>query len=216
MVYAGCEALVLVSTFDLDDGFWGDGHVDGDENKNEDENKDDEVNMDAVITQYTEEELLQIAEEVNKHCGKYYSAVGRMQCENLCHNHLCCFYDSSGCVKDESILCGVYAGCEVLVHELGKGDNDVSDNIGNGEPDIISKQTSTSTNKRPPNDAKPPPPPPVRCISDEDDRIHTEVYSDDWTDDRYARCRKWEKKYKMAIMDYWNLYGIDSQYDGSR
>eukprot|EP01082_Thalassiosira_pseudonana_P009820 g9045.t1 g9045 contig34:724975-727441(-) len=58
-----------------------------------------------------------------------------------------------------------------------------------------------------------PPPPPIRCIHD--DGLDPEIYSDDWTDDRYDRCHRWEVKYGMTVADYWNTYGIGSDLDGS-
>lgn len=58
-----------------------------------------------------------------------------------------------------------------------------------------------------------PPPPPIRCIHD--DGLDPEIYSDDWTDDRYDRCHRWEVKYGMTVADYWNAYGIGSDLDGS-
>ena len=52
------------------------------------------------------------------------------------------------------------------------------------------------------NTVKPPPPPPIRCIPDGDDEIHTEVYSNDWNDDRYNHCKRWEIKHGMTIDQY--------------
>jgi len=40
--------------------------------------------------------------------------------------------------------------------------------------------------------------------------VHTEIYSDDWNDDRYDRCKRWEKKHGMTISEYWDMQGIDS------
>lgn len=51
-------------------------------------------------------------------------------------------------------------------------------------------------------------PPPIRCIPDGDDEIHTEIYSDDWNDDRYDRCKRWEKKHGMTITEYWDMKRI--------
>ena len=68
-------------------------------------------------------------------------------------------------------------------------------------PPIVATTTTTE---------KPPPPPPIRCIPQGDDEVNTEVYSDDWNDDQYDRCRRWEEKHEMTVSDYWDLYGIDS------
>jgi len=70
-------------------------------------------------------------------------------------------------------------------------------------PTIPAVQTSAAT-------GKPPPPPPIRCIPEGDDEVHTEIYSDDWNDDRYDRCKRWEKKHGMTISEYWDMQGIDS------
>jgi len=40
--------------------------------------------------------------------------------------------------------------------------------------------------------------------------VHTEIYSDDWNDDRYDRCKRWEKKHGLTISEYWDMQGIDS------
>jgi len=61
-----------------------------------------------------------------------------------------------------------------------------------------------------PATGKPPPPPPIRCIPEGDDEVHTEIYSDDWNDDRYDRCKRWEKKHSLTISEYWDMQGIDS------
>jgi hypothetical protein len=66
------------------------------------------------------------------------------------------------------------------------------------------EQTSTISS------VKPPPPPPIRCIPNGDDEVNIEIYSDDWNDDRFDRCERWENKHDMTIREYWNLYGIDS------
>lgn len=41
--------------------------------------------------------------------------------------------------------------------------------------------------------------------------MNTEVYTDDWNDDRYDRCKRWEKKHGMTVSEYWELHGIDSK-----
>ena len=73
------------------------------------------------------------------------------------------------------------------------------------KPQIIeTAQTSTSI-------SKPPPPPPIRCIPDGDDDFHTELYTDDWNDDRFDRCKRWENKHGMTVAEYWDMQGIDSK-----
>ena len=54
---------------------------------------------------------------------------------------------------------------------------------------------------------KPPPRPPIRCVPDGDDEINIEVFSDDWNDDRFDRCARWESKYNMTVTEYWDEYG---------
>jgi hypothetical protein len=54
---------------------------------------------------------------------------------------------------------------------------------------------------------KPPPRPPIRCVPDGDDEINIEVFSDDWNDDRFDRCARWESKYNMTVTEYWDVYG---------
>jgi len=73
------------------------------------------------ITNHTDEELLQIAQEVTQKCdvSNLKQMKGRQECQTLCHQHLCCFdedaTDGYNCAEDENKLCGVYAGCEALV-----------------------------------------------------------------------------------------------------
>ena len=55
------------------------------------------------------------------------------------------------------------------------------------------------------------PPPPIRCIPEGDDEVFAEVYQDDMTDDRYDRCKRWEKKHGMTVAAYWDGHGIDSE-----
>ena len=55
------------------------------------------------------------------------------------------------------------------------------------------------------------PPPPIRCIPEGDDEVFSEVYQDDLTDDRYDRCKRWEKKHGMTVAAYWDGHGIDSE-----
>jgi hypothetical protein len=65
----------------------------------------------------------------------------------------------------------------------------------------------SSTQQQQQSNTPPPRPPPARCIPDGDDTLHTETYSDDWNDDSYDRCKRWEMKYGMKITEYLDLYG---------
>ncbi|KAL7431795.1 hypothetical protein ACHAXM_002800 [Skeletonema potamos] len=65
------------------------------------------------------------------------------------------------------------------------------------------QQSNTS-----PVSSKPPRPPPSRCIPTGDDELHTELFTDDWNDDVYDRCKRWESKYGMKISVYLDLYGV--------
>ena len=67
--------------------------------------------------------FLEISEEVVSLCS--YSHLdtedGREKCQELCHDHMCCFVDEEerysryGCADDPKKMCAVYAGCESLV-----------------------------------------------------------------------------------------------------
>ena len=72
--------------------------------------------------QHTQQDLFQMAQSVDEHCHaeQLKSAHGRWECQQICHNHLCCFDTQPGdeaynCRNDDSMLCGVFAGCEVLI-----------------------------------------------------------------------------------------------------
>ena len=69
------------------------------------------------------------------------------------------------------------------------------------------QQQQQSNNNSMTINTPPPRPPPARCIPDGDDALHTETYSDDWNDDSYDRCKRWEMKYGMKITEYLDLYG---------
>ena len=71
---------------------------------------------------------------------------------------------------------------------------------------------STTNSKQSPATTAKVPPPPIRCIPEGDDEIHVEVYTDDWNDDRYDRCKRWENKHGMSVAEYWDMQGIDSDH----
>eukprot|EP00985_Skeletonema_marinoi_P007120 scaffold3120_cov219-Skeletonema_marinoi.AAC.3 len=76
----------------------------------------------------------------------------------------------------------------------------------------LPQQTQPATQQQQSNTnaavSKPPRPPPARCIPTGDDELHTELYNDDWNDDSYDRCKRWESKYGMKITQYLDLYGV--------
>ena len=69
---------------------------------------------------------------------------------------------------------------------------------------VTAQEQQSSTNL---TTSKKPRPPPARCISNGDDDFHTETYNDDWNDDSYDRCKRWESKYGMKISQYFDMYG---------
>jgi hypothetical protein len=81
------------------------------------------LTRDTPYSALTEEEKLAVAESVNEACSS--SAIeqpnGRYKCQQICHEHFCCFDDSTdgyNCQDDASKSCSVYAGCLVLIEDL--------------------------------------------------------------------------------------------------
>lgn len=64
-------------------------------------------------------DLFNIAKSVDDHCHseQLSTATGRWECQQICHDHFCCFDTEYSCHEDESKLCRIFAGCEVLVLE---------------------------------------------------------------------------------------------------
>ncbi len=70
-----------------------------------------------------------MAMSVDEHChlGQLKTAMGRWECQKICHDHFCCFdvEDQGGGAKDSvqshnyrkdpKKLCLIFAGCEALV-----------------------------------------------------------------------------------------------------
>ncbi|KAL3782827.1 hypothetical protein ACHAW5_000099 [Stephanodiscus triporus] len=257
-------------------------------------------NADGTFTNgnFTTEELLQMKDNVQQRCGDYQTQIGRLHCEKVCKNYLCCFAED-GCQATSAEVCEVYDMCKVLAipasllvndevvgnaplqmevispefeldFEGAEGEGEF-DSFNGGDtahgdgnivlpnptymptyvtymptyvvPTYVPTYTPTLFNRitpkpnritpkptpkpvtlSPPSTprvpapgqtstvttVKPPPPPPIRCIPNGDDEVNTEIYSDDWNDDRFNRCERWEDKYDMTIREYWNLYGIGS------
>ncbi|KAL7482581.1 hypothetical protein ACHAW6_008252 [Cyclotella cf. meneghiniana] len=71
----------------------------------------------------TEEEMLTVKENVNQACSpsSVGSSDGRHMCQQLCHEHFCCFdndKDGYNCQDDPSKSCNVYSACAVLVTDI--------------------------------------------------------------------------------------------------
>ena len=66
------------------------------------------------INEKTQEELLQVAENIVQSCSEYSikTETGKTNCEQLCTEHFCCFDDKTGCADDESMTCVIFAGCQ--------------------------------------------------------------------------------------------------------
>ncbi|KAL3810849.1 hypothetical protein ACHAXA_005849 [Cyclostephanos tholiformis] len=227
----------------------------------------------------TTQELLQIKDDVQQRCSSYQTPIGRLHCENVCKDHLCCFAED-GCQDNPAKLCQVYDMCKVLaISASAAGKDEVEENelfqmglilpefeeefdrmptyvpsyhvptyMPTYVPTYVSTYVLTSnritlkptlkpapriTPKPTPHSApqslasspnvpsagqisttvstvKPPRPPPIRCIPSGDDEVNTEIYSDDWNDDRFNRCERWEEMHDMTIREYWKLYGISN------
>jgi len=58
-------------------------------------------------------ELLKLAERIDEVCSasSLKTIGGRAECQDLCSDHLCCFYQA-GCTNDPDKNCLAYAGCE--------------------------------------------------------------------------------------------------------
>jgi len=61
----------------------------------------------------TAQELLQMKDDVQQRCSNYQTSIGRLHCEKVCNDHLCCFAED-GCRDDPAKLCQVYDTCKVL------------------------------------------------------------------------------------------------------
>ena len=61
----------------------------------------------------TTKDLLKLAESIDEVCSaaSLKTIGGRSECQNLCIDHLCCFYQD-GCTNDPDKNCLAYAGCE--------------------------------------------------------------------------------------------------------
>jgi hypothetical protein len=79
----------------------------------------------------------------------------------------------------------------------------ITPNLSSAPNGFIAVITSTSSV----HSDKPPPRPPIRCVPDRDDEVNVEVFTDDWNDDRFDRCARWESKYNMTVTEYWDVYG---------
>jgi hypothetical protein len=61
----------------------------------------------------TAQELLQMKDDIQQRCSDYQTSIGRLHCEKVCNDHLCCFAED-GCQDDPAKLCQVYNTCKVL------------------------------------------------------------------------------------------------------
>lgn len=84
------------------------------------------LTRDTPLSALTEEEKLAVAKTVNEACSS--SAIeqsdGRRKCQQICHDHFCCFDDSKdgyNCQDDPNKSCSIYAGCIVLIEDLING-----------------------------------------------------------------------------------------------
>jgi len=73
-------------------------------------NENSDGNFDAT---FTTQELLQIKDDVQQRCSSYQTPTGRLHCEKVCKDHLCCFAED-GCQDNPAKLCEVYDMCKVL------------------------------------------------------------------------------------------------------
>ena len=81
-----------------------------------------------IVTVEDEQLFLEISENIVSACSysNLDTEAGREECQQHCHNHMCCFIDDDnsdaefeshryGCANDPEKMCAAYAGCESLV-----------------------------------------------------------------------------------------------------
>lgn len=75
---------------------------------------------DTTLLTLSTQELLQIAENINQSCSEssINTDTGKLNCQELCDDHFCCFDDGVGCSFDDTMSCIVYAGCRGMYLEL--------------------------------------------------------------------------------------------------
>ena len=63
------------------------------------------------------QELFETAERVITACSESRLNEDMTECQNLCHDKLCCFdtVRKYNCENDENKACAVFAGCEALI-----------------------------------------------------------------------------------------------------
>jgi len=82
-------------------------------------------NTAASAEQYS----LAIAIKIGQACNDYSvkTSSGRAECLRMCDGHFCCFEEEGSglsCRNDESKLCSVYVGCDVLWNDLQSDKDD--------------------------------------------------------------------------------------------
>ena len=120
--------------------------------------------MKHIVTVEDEQLFLEISENIVSACqySKFDTEDGRQTCQELCHNHSCCFIEDENdefqshrysCANDPEKMCAAYAGCKSLVvsEDDALYDADGADTLGVG--DVIDETNDTQIQSTVPNAA---------------------------------------------------------------